>query len=115
MPKKTLLFITPAMPELGGNGLAIRAGNLVEILSADWAVHVVVLAVGGGEGRRWRQSSRVGSNCPMGTCLTLFVCAACARRPGLNASHSSMRSTGPSMPPTSLTGRRRRPIGPFRG
>lgn len=52
MPKKTLLFITPAMPELGGNGLAIRAGNLVEILSADWAVHVVVLAVGGVAGQR---------------------------------------------------------------
>ncbi len=42
-----LLFVTPAMPATGGNGLAMRAGNLLEALSGKWDVHLLVLAVGG--------------------------------------------------------------------
>ncbi|MBO6782123.1 MAG: glycosyltransferase [Alphaproteobacteria bacterium] len=49
--KGRLLFISPVMPATGGNGLAMRAGNLVEALSAAWEVHVAVLAVGGVAGR----------------------------------------------------------------
>ena len=83
-PRKTLLFITPAMPELGGNGLAIRAGNLVEVLSAEWAVHVAVLAVGGVEGRRLPPAlEAVVAGCvelPYGELLDP-VCVRCLRTP----------------------------------
>ena len=44
-----LLFVTLAMPATGGNGLAMRAGNLLEALSVKWDVHLLVLAVGGVE------------------------------------------------------------------
>lgn len=49
---RNLLFVSPAMPEIGGNGLAMRAGNLVEALGSHWDLHLVVLAVGGIQGRR---------------------------------------------------------------
>lgn len=47
-----LLFISPVMPDIGGNGLAMRAGNLVESLGSHWDLHLLVLAVGGVEGRQ---------------------------------------------------------------
>ena len=50
--RRKLLFVSPAMPDIGGNGLAMRAGNLVEALGSHWDLHLVVLAVGGVEGRR---------------------------------------------------------------
>lgn len=50
--RRKLLFISPAMPDVGGNGLAMRAGNLVESLGSHWDLHLLVLAVGGIEGRR---------------------------------------------------------------
>lgn len=49
--RRKLLFISPVMPDIGGNGLAMRAGNLVESLGAHWDLHLLVLAVGGVEGR----------------------------------------------------------------
>lgn len=51
-PRGKLLFISPAMPDIGGNGLAMRAGNLVESLGSHWDLHLLVLAVGGVEGRQ---------------------------------------------------------------
>lgn len=51
-PRGNLLFISPAMPDTGGNGLAMRAGNLVEALGSRWDLHLLVLAVGGLEDRR---------------------------------------------------------------
>lgn len=49
--RRKLLFISPVMPDTGGNGLAMRAGNLVEALGTHWDLHLLVLAVGGPEGR----------------------------------------------------------------
>ena len=49
--RRRLLFISPVMPDTGGNGLAMRAGNLVEALGTHWDLHLLVLAVGGPEGR----------------------------------------------------------------
>jgi len=51
-PRGKLLFISPAMPDIGGNGLAMRAGNLVEALGSHWDLHLLVLAVGGVAGRQ---------------------------------------------------------------
>jgi len=51
-PRGKLLFISPVMPDIGGNGLAMRAGNLVESLGSHSDLHLLVLAVGGVEGRQ---------------------------------------------------------------
>jgi hypothetical protein len=40
--RRKLLFVSPAMPDIGGNGLAMRAGNLVEALGSHWDLHLVV-------------------------------------------------------------------------
>lgn len=42
--RRRLLFISPVMPDTGGNGLAMRAGNLVEALGTHWDLHLLVLA-----------------------------------------------------------------------
>ncbi|MGH3225573.1 MAG: glycosyltransferase family 4 protein [Streptosporangiaceae bacterium] len=61
--KPALLFLSPIMPALGGNGLAMRAGTTLEALAADYTVHLLVIPVAApaeppGEAvRRW--SARV--------------------------------------------------------
>lgn len=39
------------MPDTGGNGLAMRAGNLVEALAAGWEVHLAVLSIAPASGQ----------------------------------------------------------------
>jgi len=41
--KPPLLFLSPIMPALGGNGLAMRAGATLEALAAGYEVHLLVL------------------------------------------------------------------------
>jgi len=59
MSKPALLFLSPIMPALGGNGLAMRAGATLEALAADYTVHLLVIPVAGPAGppgdevRRW--------------------------------------------------------------
>jgi glycosyltransferase involved in cell wall biosynthesis len=48
--KPALLFLSPIMPALGGNGLAMRAGATLEALSADYTVHLLVIPVAGAAG-----------------------------------------------------------------
>jgi len=45
--KPNLLFISPVMPALTGNGLAMRAGIMLEALAADYDVHLLVIPVVG--------------------------------------------------------------------
>lgn len=45
---RRLLFISPATPALTGNGLAMRAGLILEALSAEHAVTLLVLPIVGG-------------------------------------------------------------------
>ncbi len=45
--KPALLFLTPIMPALAGNGLAMRAGATLEALAADHDVHVLVIPLAG--------------------------------------------------------------------
>ena len=40
--KLALLFLSPLMPDVGGNGLAMRAGATLEALAADYEVHLLV-------------------------------------------------------------------------
>jgi polysaccharide biosynthesis protein PslH len=47
MGKPALLFLSPIMPALGGNGLAMRAGATLEALAADYTVHLLVIPVAG--------------------------------------------------------------------
>ena len=57
MARPNLLFISPIMPAPAGNGLAMRAGIMLEALAADYDVHVLVIpVVGASPGRgseRW--------------------------------------------------------------
>lgn len=43
--KPSLLFLSPALPRLTGNGLAMRAGALLEALSQDCEVHLLVIPI----------------------------------------------------------------------
>jgi len=56
-----LLFISPVMPAPTGNGLAMRAGIMLEALAADYDVHLLVIPVVGappGKGAdRWASRS----------------------------------------------------------
>ena len=45
--KPTLLFLSPIMPDVSGNGLAMRAGATLEALAADYEVHLLVIPVAG--------------------------------------------------------------------
>ncbi len=45
--KPALLFLSPLMPAVGGNGLAMRAGATLEALAADYDVHLLVIPVVG--------------------------------------------------------------------
>ncbi len=45
--KPALLFLSPIMPALAGNGLAMRAGATLEALAADYDVHVLVIPLAG--------------------------------------------------------------------
>jgi glycosyltransferase involved in cell wall biosynthesis len=47
MPSPNLLFITPIRPLLAGSGLGMRAGMVIEALSRDFEVSVVVVPVVG--------------------------------------------------------------------
>ena len=42
--RRNLLMIAPAMPDVAGNGLAMRIGHQIEALSENWNVHLVVFA-----------------------------------------------------------------------
>src|SRR5262249_10809051 len=42
---ENLLFISPVVPAPTGNGLAMRAGVMLEALAADYAVHLLVIPV----------------------------------------------------------------------
>src|SRR5271166_1312899 len=44
------LYVTPVMPQARGNGLAMRAGLLLEALAARFDVHLFVVPVAGGDG-----------------------------------------------------------------
>lgn len=43
--KPALLFLSPIMPALGGNGLAMRAGATLQALAADYTVHLLAIPV----------------------------------------------------------------------
>jgi len=45
--KPALLFLSPIMPDVSGNGLAMRAGATLEALAADYQVHLLVIPVAG--------------------------------------------------------------------
>ncbi len=45
--KPNLLFISPTLPAVTGNGLAMRAGMVIEALAADFAVYLLVVPVHG--------------------------------------------------------------------
>ena len=45
--KPALLFLSPIMPDVSGNGLAMRAGATLEALAADHRVHLLVIPVAG--------------------------------------------------------------------
>jgi glycosyltransferase involved in cell wall biosynthesis len=47
--KPALLFLSPIMPDVSGNGLAMRAGATLEALAADHEVHLLVIPVAGSE------------------------------------------------------------------
>jgi polysaccharide biosynthesis protein PslH len=47
MGKPAVLFLSPIMPAVGGNGLAMRAGATLEALAADYTVHLLVIPVAG--------------------------------------------------------------------
>jgi glycosyltransferase involved in cell wall biosynthesis len=46
--RPAVLYITPVMPQTEGNGLAMRAGLLLEALAARFDVHLFVVPVAGG-------------------------------------------------------------------
>ena len=48
--RRQLLYISPIVPALGGNGLAMRAGMMLEALAADHDVWLLVVPVAGGDG-----------------------------------------------------------------
>ncbi len=50
MSRPALLYITPLIPQSGGNGLAMRAGAILEALAASFDVHLAVLPVAGAAG-----------------------------------------------------------------
>jgi polysaccharide biosynthesis protein PslH len=47
--KPALLFLSPIMPDVSGNGLAMRAGATLEALAADYEVHLLVIPVAGSD------------------------------------------------------------------
>ena len=48
--RRRLLYISPIMPALGGNGLAMRGGMMLEALAADCDVWLLVIPVAGSVG-----------------------------------------------------------------
>ncbi|MDR3466125.1 MAG: glycosyltransferase [Xanthobacteraceae bacterium] len=46
--RRTLLFVSPIMPRRSGNGLAMRAGLVLEGLARQFEVHLLVLPASGG-------------------------------------------------------------------
>jgi glycosyltransferase involved in cell wall biosynthesis len=64
-----LLFVTPALPAEGGNGLAMRAGLFLEALAADHEVHLLVVPVSGPPADVWPPF--VVSRTAQRTCLDL--------------------------------------------
>jgi len=48
--RRRVLYISPIMPALGGNGLAMRGGMMLEALAADCDVWLLVIPVAGGDG-----------------------------------------------------------------
>jgi polysaccharide biosynthesis protein PslH len=46
--KPALLFLSPIMPAVSGNGLAMRAGATLEALAADYEVHLLVIPLAAG-------------------------------------------------------------------
>jgi len=48
--KPRLLFISPIAPQLTGNGLAMRAGTMLEALSQDFKVSLLVVPISGNPG-----------------------------------------------------------------
>jgi glycosyltransferase involved in cell wall biosynthesis len=45
MSRRNLLYVSPVMPAVTGNGLAMRAGMVLEALAVDHAVHLLVIPV----------------------------------------------------------------------
>src|SRR5258705_11868902 len=43
--RRNLLYVSPVMPAVTGNGLAMRAGMVLEALAVDHAVHLFVIPV----------------------------------------------------------------------
>ncbi len=48
--RPAVLYLTPVMPQAHGNGLAMRAGRLLDALAARFDVHLFVVPVAGGGG-----------------------------------------------------------------
>lgn len=48
MSRPSLLYVAPLMPQLAGNGLAMRAGFILRALAAQFDVHLFVVPVSGG-------------------------------------------------------------------
>jgi glycosyltransferase involved in cell wall biosynthesis len=72
MTTQRILFVTPVMPQAEGNGLAMRAGLMLEALAQRFEVHLFVVPVAGGcedpsEFAR-RHTARVGA-LPLKDCL----------------------------------------------
>src|SRR6266498_5128217 len=42
-PRRPLLYLSPVIPALGGNGLAMRAGAVLRVLARDHAVTLVAV------------------------------------------------------------------------
>ena len=51
MRRNSVLYVTPIMPQRSGNGLAMRAANVLEALARRFAVHLFVVPVAGTGGR----------------------------------------------------------------
>jgi glycosyltransferase involved in cell wall biosynthesis len=47
-PRRKLLFVSPIMPQQSGNGLAMRAGLMLEGLARQFEVHLLVVPASGG-------------------------------------------------------------------
>ncbi len=47
MRRNSVLYVTPIMPQRSGNGLAMRAANVLEALARRFAVHLFVVPVAG--------------------------------------------------------------------
>jgi hypothetical protein len=64
------LFIAPTMPSDRGNGLAMRAGFLLDAYAERFAVDVAVIPVAGGDTKPTPfVTARARSAVPLGACL----------------------------------------------